>query len=114
MQRAEPAEPEPDDPEADTAMRAWLERAKWGHGPARMTETPTPSLELVLRQQQRMLDEFADFRDQPTVLTAICMRVEASVTALTIEVRDRQLQSARLVPASYYYNICAPADGGRL
>jgi hypothetical protein len=26
------AEPEPDDPEADAAMRAWLERAKWGHG----------------------------------------------------------------------------------
>jgi hypothetical protein len=25
---------EPDDPEADAAMRAWLERAKWGHGPA--------------------------------------------------------------------------------
>jgi hypothetical protein len=27
------AEPD-DDPEADAAMRAWLERAKWGHGPA--------------------------------------------------------------------------------
>jgi hypothetical protein len=26
------AEPEPDDPEADAAMRAWLERAKWGGG----------------------------------------------------------------------------------
>ena len=25
---------EPDDPEADAAMRAWLERAKWGLGPA--------------------------------------------------------------------------------
>ena len=36
LQRAEPAaEPEPDDPEAAAAMRAWLERAKWGHGPAR-------------------------------------------------------------------------------
>ena len=36
LQRAEPAaEPEPDDPEADAEMRAWLERAKWGHGPAR-------------------------------------------------------------------------------
>jgi hypothetical protein len=29
------AEPAPDDPEADAAMPAWLERAKWGHGPAR-------------------------------------------------------------------------------
>jgi len=27
------AEPLPDDPEADAAMRAWLERAKWGRGP---------------------------------------------------------------------------------
>jgi hypothetical protein len=32
LQHAEP-EPEPD-PEADAAMRAWLERAKWGRGPA--------------------------------------------------------------------------------
>jgi hypothetical protein len=42
LQRAEPAEPEPDDPEADTAMRAWLERAKWGHGPSGMTARPVP------------------------------------------------------------------------
>ena len=35
FQRAEQAaEPEPDDPEADAAMRAWLERANWGHRPA--------------------------------------------------------------------------------
>jgi hypothetical protein len=27
------AEQPDDDPEADAAMRAWLERAKWGHGP---------------------------------------------------------------------------------
>jgi hypothetical protein len=31
---AEQRTAEPDDPEADAAMRAWLERAKWGHGPA--------------------------------------------------------------------------------
>ena len=29
-----PAETEETDPEAAAAMRAWLERAKWGHGPA--------------------------------------------------------------------------------
>jgi hypothetical protein len=30
------ARPElPDDPETDARMRAWLERAKWGHGPSR-------------------------------------------------------------------------------
>ena len=35
FQRAEQAAEPDDDPEADAAMRAWLERAKWGHGPAR-------------------------------------------------------------------------------
>ena len=25
--------PQPDDPEADAAMRAWIDRAKWGQGP---------------------------------------------------------------------------------
>ena len=49
-----------------------------------------PDLGPLLRQQQRMMDDFADFRDQLTVLTAICMRVESSVTALTIEVRAMQ------------------------
>jgi hypothetical protein len=34
LARAEQAA-EPDDPEAAAAMRAWIERAKWGHGPAR-------------------------------------------------------------------------------
>ena len=33
--RAEQATEPDDDPEAEAAMRAWLERAKWGHGPAR-------------------------------------------------------------------------------
>jgi len=53
------------------------------------------SLELLLRQQKQMMDEFADFRDQLTVLTAICMRVEASVTSLTIEVRGHALRNWR-------------------
>jgi hypothetical protein len=35
LQQAETAADPDDDPEADAAMRAWLERAKWGHGPAR-------------------------------------------------------------------------------
>ena len=35
LQRSEPTAEPDDDPEADAAMRAWLERAKWGHGPAR-------------------------------------------------------------------------------
>ena len=61
------------------------------------------TLEFLARQQTRLLDEmakfrdeFADFRDQLTVLTAICMRVEASVTALTTEVRAMHSRHARL------------------
>ena len=34
LQRSEQATEPDDDTEADAAMRAWLERAKWGHGPA--------------------------------------------------------------------------------
>ena len=55
------------------------------------------SLELILRQQKRMNDEFAEFRDQLLVLTAICMRVEASVTSLTIEVRAGHSRHDRLI-----------------
>ena len=55
-----------------------------------------PSLELLMRQQKRMLDEFADFRDQLTVLTAICMRVKGAVTALTTEVRAMHSRHTRL------------------
>lgn len=55
-----------------------------------------PDLALLLRQQKQMLDEFADFRDQLTVLTAICMRVEGSVTALTTEVRAMHSRHSRL------------------
>jgi hypothetical protein len=36
-------------------------------------------LTMLLKQQKQMLDEFADFREQLVVLTAICMRVEAAV-----------------------------------
>jgi hypothetical protein len=52
-----------------------------------------PDLGLVLRQ---MRDEFADFRDQLTVLAAICMRVEATLQALTVEVRVMHSRYDRL------------------
>jgi hypothetical protein len=55
-----------------------------------------PDLTMLMRQQKQMLDEFADLRDQLTVLTAICMRVEGSITALTIEVRAMHSRHARL------------------
>ena len=56
----------------------------------------TPDLALLMRQQKQMLDEFADFRDQVTVLTAICMRVEGAMTALTVEVRAMHSRHNRL------------------
>ena len=56
----------------------------------------TPDLALLMRQQKQMLDEFADFRDQLTVLIAICMRVEAAVTSLTVEVRAMHSRHNRL------------------
>ena len=34
LQRTEQATEPDDDPEATARVRAWLERAKWGHGPA--------------------------------------------------------------------------------
>jgi pilus assembly protein TadC len=56
----------------------------------------SPDLTLILKQQKQMLDAFADFRDQLIVLTAICMRVEASVQSLTIEVRAMHSRHDRL------------------
>ena len=49
-----------------------------------------PNLDLMLRQQKQILDEMGEFRDQLTVLTAICMRVEGAVNALTTEVRHKE------------------------
>lgn len=60
-----------------------------------MSDNPI-TLEFLARQQTRILDEMGEFRDQLTVLTAICMRVEASVTSLTIEVRAMHSQHSRL------------------
>jgi hypothetical protein len=42
--RAEERTAELDDPEADAAMRAWLDRAKCGHGPARWQGAPAATL----------------------------------------------------------------------
>jgi hypothetical protein len=55
-----------------------------------------PDLGLLMRQQKQILDEMGEFRDQLTVLTAICMRVEGAVNALTIEVRAVHSRHSRL------------------
>ena len=53
-------------------------------------------LNLLMTQQKQILAEMAEFRDQLTVLTAICMRVEGSVNALTTEVRAMHSRHSRL------------------
>ena len=61
------------------------------------------TLEFLARQQTQILaetakvrDDMAAFRDDMTILTAISMRVEASVTSLTTEVRAMHSRHARL------------------
>jgi hypothetical protein len=56
----------------------------------------TITLDFLGRQLARLLDEVADLRDAVTILTAITTRVEASVTALTTEVRAMHSRHARL------------------
>jgi septal ring factor EnvC (AmiA/AmiB activator) len=56
----------------------------------------TITLDFIGRQLAKLLDEMAEFRDQLTILTAISMRVEASVTSLTTEVRAMHSRHARL------------------
>jgi hypothetical protein len=51
-----------------------------------MSDKPV-TLDFLARQQSRILDEMASFRDDLTVLTAITARVEASVSALITETR---------------------------
>ena len=60
-----------------------------------MSDGPV-TLEFLGRQMARVLDEMASFRDDLTVLTAIVMRLETSVTSLTTEVRAMHSRHARL------------------
>jgi hypothetical protein len=54
------------------------------------------TLEFLARQQVRLLEEMASFRDDMTVLTAIATRVEASLSALITETRAMHSRHARL------------------
>jgi hypothetical protein len=60
-----------------------------------MSDKPV-TLDFLARQQSRILDEMASFRDDLTVLTAITARVEASVSALITETRAMHSRHARL------------------
>ena len=63
-----------------------------------MSDKPTEpvTLDFLARRQKNILDEVGEFRDQLTILTAICMRVEGAVNALTTEVRAVHSRHSRL------------------
>jgi hypothetical protein len=60
-----------------------------------MSDNPV-TLEFLARQQARLLDEMAAFRDDMTILTAITTRLEGSVSALITETRAMHSRHARL------------------
>jgi hypothetical protein len=60
-----------------------------------MSDEPI-TLEFLARQQAKILDEMASFRDDMTVLTAITMRLEGSMTGLITEVRAMHSRHGRL------------------
>jgi hypothetical protein len=60
-----------------------------------MSDNPV-TLEFLARQQAKLLDEMASFRDDMTVMAAILARVEGSVSALITETRAMHSRHARL------------------
>jgi septal ring factor EnvC (AmiA/AmiB activator) len=54
------------------------------------------SLEFISQQLERVLTEQAIIRDDIIVVTAMVTRLEASLQALTVEVRAIQRQIARM------------------
>jgi hypothetical protein len=63
-----------------------------------MSDNPevTPDLTLIARQQRQILTEMGSMRDDLSVLTAIAMRQDATLTALLTEVRAMHSQHSRL------------------
>jgi hypothetical protein len=57
---------------------------------------PEVSLEFISQQLERVLTEQAIIRDDIIVVTAMVTRLEASLQALTVEVRAIQRQIARM------------------
>jgi hypothetical protein len=55
-----------------------------------------PSLDLILRGQEQMMQEHATFRDDMRVMTAILMRVDNTLAALLVEVRAMHARHDRL------------------
>lgn len=61
-----------------------------------VTDDGTPDLSLLVRQQRQMLTEMGSIRDDLTVLTAIAMRQDATLTAVLTELRAMPSQHCRL------------------
>jgi len=59
-----------------------------------MSDNPV-SLDLISRQQDRILAEIASFRDDMRVLTAIVLRLEGAQTALSQQMRAMVAQHQR-------------------
>jgi hypothetical protein len=54
------------------------------------------TLEFLARQQQRMLEEMGSMRDDMQVLTAMVMRLDATVSLVLTELRAMHSQHQRL------------------
>jgi hypothetical protein len=52
-----------------------------------MSDEPNADLGLIARQQRQLLDQMNTMRDDITLLTAIVMRLDGTVTALVQEIR---------------------------
>jgi hypothetical protein len=61
-----------------------------------MSDEPTIDLAFLARQQERILGELATMRDDATVLAAIVMRMDGTLTGLVQEIRATHSQHSRL------------------
>jgi hypothetical protein len=61
-----------------------------------MGDAPAPDSGLIVRQLRTTLSDLGSLRDDVSVLTAIAMRLDATLTALLTEVRAMHSQHSRL------------------
>ncbi len=61
-----------------------------------MAEDSTADLTMLVRQQRQIITELGSIRDDLSVLTAIVLRQDATLTALLTEVRAMHSQPSRL------------------
>lgn len=61
-----------------------------------MNEDASPDPGLIARQQRQIITDLATMREDLSVLTAIVLRQDATLTALLTEVRSMHSQHSRL------------------